>query len=294
MFDNFQLAVIVGSGTRTRLLRVPLLQELQNTLAVSWKEQYDAFMGDIEEVDFDAGYNTEGNERFRLSDFELPEWLSNKSSETSPQLDSISEQEGSMATIKAVVAFVKHDDEELILFQNFTRSHVIRPGRFLFLQNDTYASSCHPGLALSNKLSAVYSAQDQKLLFDQFRTANTFLPLSQFYREATEQDVREVLGHELLAPEDVDAIAGYSNKQWFAKRFAMLRDSGILEGYDAEQIQSHSNDYDVDVQVDDGKIVLPADELALKRLLQYLNEELFLGAITEKLYETNSKRETDQ
>ena len=34
-------------------------------------------------------------------------------------------------------------------------------------------------------------------------------------------------------------------------------------------------------------------DMIAKKLLQFLNEELFRGAITETLYETNSKREAD-
>ena len=43
-----------------------------------------------------------------------------------------------------------------------------------------------------------------------------------------------------------------------------------------------------------GKIVFPSDKSAVKKILQFLNEELFRGAITETLYETNSKRQADQ
>ena len=78
---------------------------------------------------------------------------------------------------------------------------------------------------------------DGKLLFHNFRIVNTFLPfLADIYEEASEQQIREVLAHKLLAPEDVDSLSTDSN-QWFRKRFAMLRDSGVLE-YSAKQIQA--------------------------------------------------------
>ncbi len=124
------------------------------------------------------------------------------------------------------------------------------------------------------------------------RTVNTFLPLADFYEEASEQQIREVLAHKRLAPEDGDALATESN-QWFRKRFAMLRDSGVLDQYSAKQIQARSKGYDVEIHISKGKIVFPAEKPAAKKLLQFLNEELFRGAITETLYETNSKREAD-
>ena len=184
------------------------------------------------------------------------------------------------------------DDEELVLFQHFSRSHVIRPGRFLFLQNNTYKTTQRAGLTLDSKLSAVYVPGYRKLLFHNFRTVNTILPLAEFYEEASEQQIKEVLGHKLLAPEDADALAAGAN-QWFRKRFAMLRVSGVLDTFSAKEIQARSKGYDVAIRLSKGKIVFPADKPAAKKLLQFLNEELFRGAITNTLFETNSKREAD-
>lgn len=294
MLDNFQLAAVVKSGSQYRLRRIPLHQDLQDTLAESWQEQYEAFTEGIEEVDFNAGYTPEEHERFRLADFGLPGWLAEEDSRTTPQLDSISEHEDELDSVRAIVAFARLDGDELILFQNFTRTHVIHPGRYIFLAQGTYKSRRRPGLVLGDKLAAVYDAGEGKLLFHSFRTANTFLPLTTFYREASEHDIRDFLdGHERLEPADIDAIAAHGSVQWFRKRFAMLRDSGILEQYTAQEILEHSQGYEVDIELQDGKILFPSERHEAKRLLQYLNEELFKGPITETLYETNSKREAD-
>lgn len=145
---------------------------------------------------------------------------------------------------------------------------------------------------MGGKLSAVYEVDQQRLLFHSFRTTNTFLPLAEFYEEASEQEIREVLDHNCLAPEDAEALAVGAN-QWFRKRFAMLRDSGILDNFTAKQIRKHSEGFEIDIQLKGNKIIFPSDKQEAKRLLQFLNEEIFRGAITETLYETNSKREAD-
>ncbi len=138
----------------------------------------------------------------------------------------------------------------------------------------------------------MYLLDDQKLLFRDFRTVNTFLPLGDFYAAASDQQIREVLAHEKLAPENIEAMATNSN-QWFRKRFAMLRDSRVLDQYSTRQIRDRSSGYNVEIQLQRGKIVFPEDRSSAKKLLQFLNEELFKGAITATLYETNSKREAD-
>ncbi|ANX04293.1 Kiwa anti-phage protein KwaB-like domain-containing protein [Immundisolibacter cernigliae] len=293
MLENFQLAAIVKQGAQTRLLRIPLHQALQDALSQSWQDQYDAFVADVDEIDFNAGYQPEEHERFRLPDFALPDWLANENSQTVPDLDAITDNENLVDAIRGIVGVARNDrNEELMLFQNFSKAHVIQPGRFLFLQNNTYETTQRPGLTLDGKLSAVYLPADNKLLFHNFRTVNTFLPLADFYEEASEQEIRGVLNHDRLTPEDPDALATGAN-QWFRKRFAMLRDSGILDRFTAQQIANHSEGFEVDIHLDGDQIVFPSDRAQAKRLLQFLNEEIFRGAITETLYETNSKREAD-
>jgi hypothetical protein len=293
MLENFQLAAIIKQGAETRLLRIPLHQDLQRMLAENWNEQYDSFFDQIQEIDFNPGYQPEDHEHFCLEDYEPPSWLAHENSQSVAGLNAINNDLKLVDSIKGIVAFAKNKGgEELVLFQKFSRSHVIRPGRFLFLQNNTYETSQRPGLTLDNKLSAVYLPVEKKLFFHNFRIANTLLPLADFYEEASQEQIREVLKHKLFAPEDVDTLATDSN-QWFRKRFAMLRDSGVLDEYSAKQIQQRSKSYDVEVHLSKGKIVFPAAQPAAKKLLQFLNEELFRGAITETIYETNTKREAD-
>lgn len=293
MLDNFHLAAIVKQAAQVRLQRIPMHQALQQTLATTWEAQLGAFLNGAQDIEFDAGYQPEEHERFALHDFEPPDWLTGESSATIGDLDLIDQNEASIASIKGVAGFARDENgSELVLFQNFSRSHVIKPGTFLLLRNGTYETTERPGLTLDTKLAAVFYPAGQKILFRSFRTVNTFLPLGGSYEEASEQQIREVLAHEKLAPVNVEAVATDSN-QWLRKRFAMLRDSGVLDQYTAKQIQARSKGYDVEIHVQGGKIAFPDDRPTAKKLLQFLNEELFRGAITETLYETNSKREAD-
>ena len=40
MLENLQLTAIVQQGAQTRLLRIPLHQDLQKTLAENWENQF--------------------------------------------------------------------------------------------------------------------------------------------------------------------------------------------------------------------------------------------------------------
>lgn len=293
MLSNFQLATIVKAGSENELLQIPLHQELQSELAKTWQSQYESYISNINEVDFDAAYNLEESERFRISNYIFPDWLKDIDSTSIRDFELISTNESQIETIKCVVAFARNEQKaEVVLFQKFSRSHIIKPGQFLFITNNTYESARRPGLILDDKLSALYLKDQKKLLFHNFRATNTFLPLGNYYKEATEEDVRKVLSHKKIEAEDIEAMATDTN-QWFRKRFAMLRDSKILDKYTAEEIKSHSKGYEVNVQVRDKKIIFPRDRAEAKRLLQFLNEELFRGPITNTLFETNSKKESN-
>ena len=291
MLDNFHLAAIVNDRRKTSLMHIPLHQELQQALAESWELQYLRFVDGIEEIDFDAGYRLEADERFRLPNYELPSWLAGENSQTIENLESIVNNDEFIESITGAVAMARSAlGVEVVLFQNFTRSKVIKPGRFLLFDGSTYKSTERRGLTLDEELSAFYHPEDRKLLFRNFRTVNSFLPLSDFYQEASEQEIRKVLDHEMFAVENPDALATNAS-QWFRTRFAMLRDSGVLDDFSAADIQTRSVGHKVTVEIVDGKMVFPTSRTAAKKLLQFLNEELYRGAITETIYETNSKKE---
>lgn len=290
MLDNFQLAAIVTQAARTRLLRVPLHQALQDNLAQSWDVQYDDFVNETDEISFDPGYQPEQHERFSLSYYEPPMWLANEESQTVGDLSTVNEINDLLECVRGLAGFARDArGREVVLFQNFTRSKIVQPGSFLFLERDTYTSTNQPALILDYRLSAVYLPNEKKLLFRNFRTVNTFLPLSDFYEEASEQEIRDVLAHERLSVEDPDQLAVGAN-QWVRKRFAMLRDSDVLDQFSANDIRTRAQGYGVAVRVSNGRIVFPSNKTEARKLLQLLNEERFRGPLTAMLYETNSKR----
>ena len=243
----------------------------------------------MEELDFTLGYKLEGKQLFRLYSRELSDWLANQNVNTIPKLNSDNEEELIDLT-QGIVAFARDDNNnDILLFQNFTSSQIIRSHRLLFIQNDRYDELRRPAITLVNKLSAVYFPKEEKFLFRSFRNVNTFLPLSDIYYEASEEDILEVLSHKLFECPDKKVLVNNST-QWIRKRFAMLKDSETLDDYSVAQIETRAKKYNVEIHVENNKIVFPTDNAEAKKLLQLLNEEIFQGALTDDLYETNSKK----
>jgi hypothetical protein len=290
---NFKLAAVTGREPERHLRRIVLHQDLQRQLAGDWEQQLNQFMAFDEAVPFDPGYTPEDGECFEIADFEPPEWLTDQDSTTIPNCEILGRGEDALADVRGLAAFARRaGGQELVVFQNFTRGNIIRAGRFMLLQQDTFTGSPDPGLRLDQKLAAVYIPDEQRLLFQSFRITNTFISLAHVFAEASEEQIRTALAHPRLAPEDIDSLA-IGASQWFRKRFALLQAQNVLDDYTPQQIQARARTCHVTVSVHQGRIVFPADKREAKRLLQFLNEELFRGPITDTLFATNSKREAE-
>jgi len=291
MLTHLQLVAYSERNQAQPLSQIPLTATLQQTLQAEWTRQLRDFCNNVREVQFDAGYKPESDERFIITGFPLPDEL-NITRETVNTLENFQASEETLKQLTALIAFAKNGNQEVVMIQRFTRSHIIKPGMSLFMQGGTYESNTATGLTLGHKPDAVYYPTAQKLVFASFRNANGVLPLADFYEEASEEDIREVLSHGKLAAEDIDGLA-VDASQWFRTRFAMLKDSGILDQYTPAQIRNNATGY-VEIGIQGtgaaAKIVFPSDKTAAKRLLQFLNEELYKGPLTDTLYETNSKR----
>lgn len=296
MLQNFKLTAIVKQGKQMSLRHLPLHQQLQTQLAEEWDEMLSVFQDDeVEPVQYDPAYNIDEHERFTIEEFEVPEWLAEETSQTVADLESLALNDELLEQTKGLAAFARDGDgDEIVLFQHFGPSRIIRPRRSLLLANNMYSAANHRGISLASKLTGVYYPGMQTLAFESFHLMNTMLPLTEYYAEASEKDIRTMLAHEQLAPEDIEAIA-VNSPQWMRKRFAMLRDSGILDEYEADDIVTYAGGFDIEIaQDDEGRIVFPANRTEARRLLKFLNEELFRGAITDTLYETNSKRQAGE
>lgn len=285
MSDYFHLLAILKIGTRYSLTRLPINRDLQESLSADWHDQHDRFWIKVQEVPFHVGYTPDDGEVFSLRDFQLPDWFQSATDVMS--LEQTADED--LEKIAGVVGTLRERDEDILLFQNFSRSRVISPKRALVWMQEGYSRAEKPGLTLDEELSAVYYTVQGRLLFRSYRTVNSFLPLKSYYWTATEGQIRRVLAHDLFEPENVDAIA-VKPTQWLARRFAILDSSDLLDKRSAQYIVSRAPSYGVDVTERNGKIVFPKDLQRAKRLLQFLCEEVFRGALTDQLYETNSKR----
>ena len=114
-------------------------------------------------------------------------------------------------SIQGMALVTRNDyDDELVLFQDFSRSMAVNPGRLLLSDGNTYKYTEYSGVLLNQNLCAVYMRHERKLLFRDFRSVNSFLPISDFYKKRSEQEIREILQHDLFATENLEYLGKQS------------------------------------------------------------------------------------
>ena len=294
MLNDFHLAAIINANDEWKLQRIRLEQPSQRALADEWWGQYEIFM-QHKEIKFEPGYKLDLKECFVLydCDFELPPWLEGQNSANIRTIRESYHDENLASSITGIVAFAQDDENnDLILFQNFIQSQVLQPERVIArsVNADSFRSMEGKALGLGSKLTAVYSYRDNKLLFDSFHYAKTFLPsLLDVFDAASEEDIRELIRHNLFICEDEQQIVDNTNNIHLRAKFAMIKDSEILDFTSVEEIQEQAPDY-VKIRVQHGKIVFPTDKDEIQTLVKFLNEEFYEGAITRNPYYANSRR----
>ena len=295
MFYNFHIAVI-SKRSKTSLHLIETHGALNDTFIRNWWFQFQDFILDKDEKDFEVGYSPGPGEHFSICPYNLPPWLESKNSENARNIDPIDRKENITNSITGIVAFTRDNkDKELMLFQNFTKGHIIQPGGYIFFGPDAfsdpnlYKAADSRLLRFDNKLSAVYLPEERKLLFDSFRNVNTFLPISDSYYIASKKDILNILDHELFECDEKNTIVNNAT-QFMRRRFAILKDSEILDFLCAEKVKEQADKHNINIQINNDKIIFPTENDQARILLQFLNQEIFQGSLTNEIFETNSKK----
>ena len=206
MTKDFHLVAVFRKGKRSVLYRIPLHESLRGELKDNWNSEYEFFIHEYEEADYRAGQRLKRKQCFRFVDFDFPSWIADYNSQSAAEIPAIDRNNETYRFIQGTIAYTRNQqDEELMLFQDFSRSKVIGPGQFLLLESNRFRTTEQTGFIVDRELSGVYSPQNRKLLFRGYRAVNSFLPISDFYKKVSEQEIRQLLQHDRLATEDPES-----------------------------------------------------------------------------------------
>lgn len=238
---------------------------------------------------FDGSYKPDEDESLKIENFDLSDEIQ-EAINNPLGVDKLVANDGNELNIRAIFLTLSDDSEnEKIVFQRTQKRQLLLGGRItLFWSNDTFISTPKPGVVITDSIDAYY--ENGTLYFTSYYWANQIFNLNKYYRQATDDDIRDFCQNNCFYVADLDSLVSASNN-WTRKKIAYILDTGVLEKNTTDYILQEANNLGLQFETnEENKIVFPADLKSQKELLSYLADEIYKGRLSDDVYLTNSKR----
>jgi|SRR5690625_1099636 len=261
--------------------RLILNEDVQRELSQSIRNSYKDF--DYEFIDFDGSYKPDKDEAFVIQGFELAESIKKCGNDPIGQ-DLFRDKQSDL-----IALFTYIESEDAYVFQNIKRNQIFtRSGLSIFLDKDTFKKMDSLAISINSEIDCVY--KNNNLYFKSYWTARQILDLRDHYKIATDKDLDEFIANDSIQVLCNDTFNSNADA-WVRRKISLIQDSGTLETFQPRKIKEIAADYSVDVQLSENKIIVPNEKREVKKLLKFLDENIYKGPLTDETYETNSKRE---
>ena len=268
-------------------------QDTQKTINQLFSDASDLLVSDKEAVRFDGKYTPQQDDSdfLFIDHFSLPAKVS--SAIKNPQgLDALEPDSDEIPRIKALFIgmhkVTNGIDTYSAAFQKFKSDQYISASKIhLLFSANTFVADKRIGITIGKHIDCLFC--DAQLKFSSFYFARQIFDLSSYYREATNTDVLNFVHDAIISLDGGDDFSNTANT-WERRKIASIMDSGILHNYSASKIKRIATQTGVKILVKDKRIVIPTDRRERRIGLGFLDEEVYKGAFSQALYQTNSKR----
>ena len=243
------------------------------------------FVGDgVEAVAFNGQYKPDDMEVLYV-DMQLPDSFAPIPGNTY-EINLINFEEGD----KVKVLGLYHDGD--YYFQCFANRFICKRNRIALTKSrNTYQQLNDPfAFTVEEAVHAFY--HEGRLYFRSYTYAKQIFDLSQVYTEATNQDIEDLFDCDLFAGTDCEWLKNNADSQ-MRKQITLLKNSGLLDVIDVnkKEFKKWAKKANIPSAVYETRhIVFPRNKKVCKMVLAFLNEDIFKGAFSEKVYQSNSKR----
>lgn len=242
-----------------------------------------------EKILFDGQYKPEDDQILEIENFSLPFDVDfdNPLNLEKMKIDDID-------LIKGLII----NDQDIIGFQCFDRRKIIEPNRLnIVFKGNTFSKLQEKGITIGDKLDIIYSKKDKSLFFESFHNASKIFDLSEYYREATDQEINSFFTTQIFSdiPQNLDEKIDTRMK----KKIFLIKKNKIIEklkdSHIFKEVAKYSKTFGLEKYFDStsNKIKIPDDKKEFKKIISFLNEDLYKSPISDIIYETNSKRKLE-
>ena len=178
-------------------------------------------------------------------------------------------------------------------FQIFNKKNMLQRKMVLqlFEYGNVFTKMNNTAFIVEDKVHAIY--ENGKLYFQSYTIANQIFSLIDFVTEATNTEIDsfgEIKGIDVSA-ENIKHIANIKTRR-LIKLLSSTNNITTFMRKASRTKTSLLKKYGINAQINgDNELVLPTDNVVeLNRTLEFLNEDIFRGVITDSLYRSNSKK----
>jgi hypothetical protein len=283
---------LLVDSEETPVIRMDLVASVGTSVRELFLNAAEDFEKDIEDcISFDPGYQLQEGECFVIEDFTIPDAL--RSACKQPlSVQRLEKNQLSDLSIKSIVGYSSSGGDERIFFQNFDSRRVLMPGSGVNLlamaDTSTFKELDRPVVLLDAHLAVIWD--NGTLKFKNFNNAKRIFNLSCYFNTATDKQIEEFAAHNLIATGDMVKLLNACTA-WSRKKIALILHGKVLDSMTVETVREAAKMVDYELPMDGDKIKLPADRTELKALLQFLDEDLYVGPISHRKLLSSGKRE---
>ncbi|GEM_PF-118562 len=280
------LFALVKEHNQTVIKRIPLSQDIQVAISNFYSDGINDLILDKELIEFNGNFKPDGDQVFYIDNYPLDAEIVN--SINNPLAYDILNVENFEGNIFAVYTNLVLDGTSYYLFQHFdTRKIISNRGISLFYSQDTYTNIDRRGISISGNLTAVFT--NNQLFFNSYFNTKKIFNLSNYYQEATADDINAFKANALFSIENNDDFDLHLNST-IRKKIKSIQLSGVLNGINVQNIIALAVDFGINLTSDENnRLNIPNDKNAIRDLLRFLDEDYFITPITSTRCMTNSK-----
>jgi len=253
-----------------------------------FKEQEEQFRKGKEEIPFNGNWLNEENE---IVTCDVPNNVTvfRKILEL-PDIALPSMSHSEMETVRGLALKTGETEEEPILVQLFSPSQLlVSKKRFALGHTDGTYVRFSSGFQLSSKLVCVM--ENGIIKFHSFYALSRVIETSEILSSATESEINSFA-------EDCSDILHIADMENFLRKtdagsrklITSLIKSQALENHTTQSLLEIAQKVEMLIEVQNDRIVVPENAKGIKDLLRFLNDGRYIGPISNKPYETNSRK----
>lgn len=254
-------------------------------------------ISEYEEISFRLGYQLNEDEIWKIENFNIPtEIIFALENPDAIEEYFPADETGITADgyhIKNIFMGELVNDKLLIKFQRFEKSQVLKRKKpAIIYKNNMFVKNEDFSLSIPEALDAVY--YDNIFKFNNYTNANKVLPLGEYYRVATQEEVDNFKTLEMFTVSDEESFDKYASAHNVRGQIAKILDSAVLSQHTAQQLKEIAISYDINIDVQNDKIIIPTEKKDIKYFLTFLSEKIYKGPLSGKTLISSSTREKEE